>query len=138
MEKNYYNLYLKYKSKYINLKSHIENNSNINQTGGNIIHTGLKMVNKFQTGGSAKKEVILFKAEWCGHCVGFKPDWQKLKTNHKSKYNFITYDSEKNKEELKSWQIQGFPTIIVKKGNEAMEYVGPNEYTSVLEFIENI
>ena len=85
-----------------------------------------------------KKDVILFKAEWCGHCIGFKNDWEKLKKEHKKKYNFITYDSDKNQEEMKSWGIQGFPTIIVKKGEEAMEYVGPNEYGSVLNFIENI
>ena len=44
----------------------------------------------------------------------------------------------KNKEEIESWHIQGFPTIIVKKDKEAMEYVGPNEYNNVLNFIENI
>ena len=53
------------------------------------------------------------------------------------KYNFITYDSENN-EEIKDWSIKGYPTIMVKKDKEAMEYVGPNEYNAVLNFIENI
>ena len=112
--KNYFQLYQKYKSKYINLK-----NSTVQNGGG-------------------KKDVILFKAEWCGHCQGFLPDWKKLSKEYKNKYNFITYDSEINKKEIESWHIQGFPTIIVKKDKEAMEYVGPNEYNNVLNFIENI
>ena len=106
--------------KYINLKNQITSE------------------NQEQTGGAEKKDVILFKAEWCGHCIGFKKDWEKLQNKNKKKYNFITYDSDKNKKELESWGIQGFPTIIVKKGDEAVEYVGPNEYTSVLDFIEKI
>ena len=52
--------------------------------------------------------------------------------------NFITYDSDKNQDEISQWKVQGFPTIIVKKGEEAMEYVGPNQYDSVLNFIESI
>ena len=117
MGKDYYTLYMKYKTKYISLKSE----------------------KKIQEGGSNdKKDVMLFKAEWCGHCVGFKGHWEKLQKDHKKDFNFITYDSDKNKEEMKSWGIQGFPTIIVKKGEEAMEYVGPNEYNSVLQFIKQI
>ena len=122
MKKDYYSLYLKYKAKYLNLKSALEEENHFIQEGG----------------AKDKKDVILSKAEWCGHCVGFKTHWAKLQQDHKKDYNFITYDVDKNKEEMKSWGIQGFPTIIVKKGNEAMEYVGPNEYNSVLEFIKTI
>lgn len=121
MGKDYYSLYLKYKTKYVNLKATMEEKNNI-QSGG----------------AKDKKDVMLFKAEWCGHCVGFKTHWNKLQKDHKKDYNFITYDVDENKKEMESWGIQGFPTIIVKKGNEAMEYVGPNEYNSVLDFIKKI
>ena len=118
MEKNYFLLYQKYKSKYINLKQKLD---------------------KEQTGGSSNnKDVYLFKAEWCPHCTSFLPSWEKLKEDYESEYNFITYDSEKNKKEISQWKIQGFPTIIVKKDDEALEYMGPNNYQSVLNFIEKI
>lgn len=117
MEKNYFQLYQKYKNKYISLKSKM----NKQQTGG----------------GSDKKDVFLFKAEWCPHCQKFMSQWKKLESDHSNKYNFITYDSEKNSEEIKDWPIQGYPTIMVKKGNDVMEYVGPNEYNAVLNFIKN-
>jgi len=119
MGRDYLVLYQKYKNKYLKLK-----NEQTSQSGG-----GNKVV---------KKDVFLFKAKWCGHCQGFLPAWNKLKEENHTKYNFITYDSDKHMEEIKSWNIEGFPTIMVKKGNEAMEYVGPNEYNSVLSFIENI
>ena len=119
MEDNYYQKYLKYKNKYITLK-----NSQINnQLGG---------------GKKGDREVYLFKAEWCPHCVGFKPTWEKLQTDLKSKYKFITYDGDVDKTKVKEWQVEGFPTIIVKKGKEALEYLGPNEYNSVKDFIENV
>ena len=117
MEKNYFELYQKYKNKYISLKSKIE---------------------KVQTGGSQKTEVFLFKADWCPHCRTFLPQWEQLKSDHSDEYDFITYDSDKDSSEMQSWPIQGFPTIMVKKGKDVMEYVGPNEYNSVLKFIKNI
>ncbi len=52
MERNYYNLYIKYKKKYISLKNK-QNKEHI------------------QIGGGNKKDVFLFKAEWCPHCQGF-------------------------------------------------------------------
>lgn len=117
MEKNYFQLYQKYKNKYISLKSKMDNH----QMGG---------------GSNDKKDILLFKAEWCPHCKNFMTHWKKLESDHGNKYNFITYDSDKNSEEIKDWSIQGYPTIMVKKGNDVMEYVGPNEYNAVLNFIK--
>ena len=40
-----------------------------------------------QCGGSKEKdELLLFKAEWCGHCKKFKPVWNELKDLYKNKY----------------------------------------------------
>jgi thiol-disulfide isomerase/thioredoxin len=88
-----------------------------------------------QVGGGEKKEIYLFKAEWCPHCVGFKPTWAKLEKEFNSKYSFITYDSEKNKDSIKKWDIKGFPTIIKRTGNDMEEYVGPRDEESVRNFI---
>ena len=115
---NFHEKYLKYKSKYLNLKEIIYKNTNYNQIGG-----------------GNKKEIYLFKAEWCPHCIGFKPTWKKLEKEYNTKYNFITYDSEKDKESIKKWDIKGFPTIIKKIGNSMEEYVGPRDEESVKKFI---
>ena len=118
MEKNYFSLYLKYKSRYLTLKNNLQNQK---QTGG----------------GKDKKEVYLFKANWCPHCVQFLPLWEQLEKDHHKSFDFITYDSDENKEEIKQWDIKGFPTIVVKQCNNAREYVGPNDYNSVLNFLKN-
>jgi thiol-disulfide isomerase/thioredoxin len=90
---------------------------------------------KKQAGGGEKKEVYLFKAEWCPHCTGFKPTWKKLEKEFNNKYTFITYDSEKDKNSIKKWDIKGFPTIIKRIGNDMEEYVGPRDEESVKKFI---
>jgi thiol-disulfide isomerase/thioredoxin len=107
---NYHQKYLKYKNKYLMRK-------NIQSGGG-------------------KTDVYLFKAEWCGHCQNFKPTWEKIKESLKNKYNFITMDADEHKDEIKNWNIQGFPTIIKKTGSDAREYVGPRDIESVTKFIQ--
>ena len=129
---DYHSKYLKYKEKYLKLKI-IENKINKLEKG--------KMENRTFTmngGGSDKIDVYLFKAEWCGHCKAFKPTWKDIKKKFKKKYNFHTMDSEKNSNEIKQWGIQGFPTIIARKGNIASEYAGPRDSESILQFLNQI
>lgn len=111
----YYQKYLKYKAKYFNLKS---------------------LSKTIQSGGGSNVEIYLFKADWCGHCRGFKPTWEKISKDLGSKYKFITVDADKDKDKIEKWKIQGFPTIIKKVGDNAQEYVGPRDEQSVKEFIE--
>ena len=109
--------YEKYKTKYLELR----NKLNLNQNGGS----------------NEKSELYLFKAEWCGHCRNFKDEWKKLKKNSdlKNKVNFITMDSEINKKEIVDWNINGFPTIILKKGDTAIEYNGERSVSAIEDFI---
>ena len=115
---SYNDKYLKYKAKYLNLKK------------------TMSLINLSQAGGADKTEIYLFKAEWCGHCKGFKPVWEKIKEEYKDKYTFITLDSEKDKAKIDQWGVGGFPTIIKKTNNSAEEYVGPRDEGSVVEFIK--
>jgi len=110
--------YIKYKEKYLILKNTINN-----QSGGSNV----------------KHELYLFKAEWCDHCKNFKPDWEKLKNDKhlNNKVEFITMDSNENAKEIKEWQIEGFPTIILKKGDEAIEYKGSRSRNDIVKFINS-
>lgn len=122
---NYNEKYLKYKAKYLKLKSALEKNDK-----NTIIMSG---------GGSKindDKIIYLFKAEWCPHCRSFKPTWEGLKKELEDKIKFVTYDSEKNAKEIKTFNIQGFPTIIITVGDKAIEYVGPRDELSLKEFID--
>jgi thiol-disulfide isomerase/thioredoxin len=115
---DYRDKYLKYKAKYLKLKS-LEKSYQTKQ----------------MTGGSDKGTIYLFKAEWCGHCRGFKPTWEKLQKDMQNKVNFITYDSEKDANIMKKYNIGGFPTLIMKVGDKAIEYVGSRDYDSLKDFI---
>ena len=116
---DYKEKYEKYKTKYLRLKKKLSNNQN----GGSL---------------NDKPNLYLFKAEWCGHCNNFKSDWEKLQNNNKLKkqINFITMDSTINKKEISEWKIEGYPTIILKKGNNAIEYVGKRSVESIEDFLK--
>ena len=104
--------YLKYKAKYINLK-------------------------QVQTGGSTNKiDIMLFKMDTCGHCKNFMPVWEHLKKELSNKYNFITYDSNKNIDKVNEYNVDGFPTLI-KNGNTITQYDGERDYESVKHFVIN-
>jgi thioredoxin 1 len=97
----------------------------------------LKMNNMKGGDADVKKTLYLFKADWCGHCRGFKPVWQQLQDELGDKIEFVTYDADKNKNEINKYNIEGFPTLILKKGNEAIEYVGNRDLNSLKDFINN-
>lgn len=118
---NYYGKYLKYKNKYLQLKNDLEK----------------EKLNEQKGGATEKTDVMLFKAEWCGHCKRFSPVWKEMEQKYSKKYNFISYDSDKDKQELENWGVKGFPTIIVKRGNLASEYFGDRVEPAIIDFISN-
>jgi thiol-disulfide isomerase/thioredoxin len=120
--------YLKYKNKYLKLKASLEKKSCLKcQSGQCHKHTML--------GGSNKKELFLFKADWCPHCQNFAKTWSDLKSELSNNIKFVTYDSEKNANKIKAFKVSGFPTLILKSGNKAIEYVGPRDMPSIKNFL---
>jgi thiol-disulfide isomerase/thioredoxin len=112
---NFETKYKKYKMKYLKLKN------------GNI-----------QTGGSHPIELMLFKAEWCGHCKKFKSTWDKIKSENENKLRFNSYDSDQTLDTkyFKKYDIQGFPTLILKKDDKVIEYTNKMDEELILKFID--
>ncbi len=117
MESNYKHLYEKYKVKYLNLKNQLNNE---------------------MSGGGKKVDIILFKADWCGHCIKLKPIWEKVKEKFNNKFNFITYDADKNTELFEKYQVDAFPTIIIQDGEHKKEYDGPRDINSLESLFNNL
>lgn len=116
----YYDKYIEYKIKYNKLKNKLNHNTMI--------------------GGNDNKNIFyLFKADWCGHCISFKPTWNILKKdpNFKDKVTFITFDSEKHSDEFKKYNIKGFPTLLFKSNNEIIEYTDNRDIKNIKSFINN-
>lgn len=96
-------------------------------------------------GSEAKKpiKIILFHAEWCGHCVDFKPTWEKMKENKDAWKNidFEEYESgvlstlpEKLKT-INGESIEGFPTIKIKVFEKEYNYRGPRDQDKIFGFV---
>jgi protein disulfide-isomerase len=121
--------YLKYKIKYYQLKKKI----NIQNGGGNDENNyfNQKEVNE------NKPSIYLFKASWCGHCKNFRETWNALADKFNDKINFISYDSDKDQKKIKEWRVNGFPTLIFRKGTAATEYNGDRDINSLINFIKN-
>lgn len=110
--------YLKYKAKYLALKNEIEN--------------------KTMVGGGNKVNIILFKADWCGHCKRFKPVWDTLHKKFESKFNFITFDADKDANMLEQYKVDGFPTILFKDGVHVKPYEGSRDFEDLDTVLNNL
>lgn len=113
-EKDYEKKYLMYKQKYLNLKQY----------------------EKKMLGGSGNKpSIILYKAEWCGHCQRFKPTWKELKQKYNN-ISFKEYDANLHQDKMTQENITGYPTIhFINKSGEKIEYNGQRDVDSITTFI---
>ena len=90
----------------------------------NYLKEGMTDESEFLEG----KKLVLFYADWCGHCQKVKPEWEKAAKDEKGKGNMIKIncgDKEGKSADLMSkYKVEGFPTIIVFDDGEPTEYNG--------------
>jgi len=75
------------------------------------------------------KKLVLFYADWCGHCKKIKPDWDDAaKDANKEDKKMIKVNcgggTEKDKELMSKYNIEGYPTIIIFDDGKPAEYSG--------------
>jgi len=94
--------------------------------------------------GAASKSVIVCKADWCGHCKQAAPEFSKLMAaspmtlKDGSKVTVKVLDADQNKDEIKQYNIKGYPTILIGDGTNMTEYPGPRTYDGVIEFLNGM
>lgn len=82
------------------------------------------------------KKVTLFYADWCGHCVQFKPTWNELKkVFDKSNIKYEEYEDSKDEDIIAENNIGGYPTIMIENENGKYEYSGGRDADSLLREI---
>lgn len=78
------------------------------------------------------EKIELYYANWCSHCIKFKPTWDKLKVEldkHNISYNEYE-DSTINSQEK---GITGYPTIKITVDGKETEYSGPRNASNILD-----
>lgn len=90
------------------------------------------------------KEVVICKADWCGHCKKAAPEFQKLvgaspitlKDGTTATVKLL--DADQDKSEISKYKVRGYPTILVVNGSETTEYPGERSYDGVLSFLNSL
>ena len=85
--------------------------------------------------GGDKGKIILFYADWCGHCQQFKPIWKKIKTKMSEKVIFQEIDDE-NILEINKYGIQSYPTIIAEKNGKMYKFNNNRTEDILINFIK--
>ncbi len=109
--------------------------------------TGLS-VEQDNEGGSNTAEILFFYANWCPHCKEAKPHWERLKEKYKDKqvngYNvlFTDVDCTKETDEIKSkideFEVEGYPTIKMVKGDTLIDFDAKPEENSLDKFLNTV
>ena len=94
--------------------------------------------------GAGGVSVVICKAEWCGHCKTAAPEFQKLVAaspitlSNGSQATVTMLDADKDKDEIKNYKVRGYPTILIMKDGQPMEYPGERTYNGVVEFLNGM
>lgn len=82
--------------------------------------------------------LVMFHAEWCGHCKHLAPEWEKVKQAVGDKHLIV--DIESKNPLMKNFTLKGFPTIRyfpegLGNSNKFDEYQGDRTAETILQFL---
>ena len=97
----------------------------------------------FDTEFVSGKKLVLFYADWCGHCKDFKPVWDEVAntSNTGSEKKLISVnvggDSTEESKLKRDYNVEGFPTIILidKTNNSKEVYEGGRDKNSLQTYV---
>jgi thiol-disulfide isomerase/thioredoxin len=85
----------------------------------------------------ADGNVLIFYANWCGHCNKAKPEFQKAAEKGNGKIVLIDADDLAAKEIKDKYSVQGFPSIIKVSNRNYVKYQGSRTADDILSFLNN-
>lgn len=83
----------------------------------------------------------MYKVDWCPHCKAAAPEWNAMKESIQASGMPIKVqeiDGDQNPEACKKAGVQGFPTMVLEKGDLAVKYTGPRDAESLIKFAVNV
>lgn len=94
---------------------------------------------------SGKKALVLFYADWCGHCKKFMPEWDEISKEVKDKTDSVVLmkvecgdasNNEKHEELMKKYSIKGYPTILsFDENGQHTEYKEDRSKNAIMKFL---
>ena len=99
--------------------------------------------NKLPPGGITSADIYFFYTEWCPHCKTAKPVWADFKKQMDGKkvngvsLVFIEVDCDKDTATSDKFNVKGFPTIKLMKGNQIIEYDAKPSVENLIEFVNS-
>lgn len=83
--------------------------------------------------------IILYYADWCGHCQDFKPEWERLKSMVPPHINTAEAESEIIPQMPMQPNIQGYPTMKLYTNNRDLgDYSGERSSAAILTHLKKV
>ena len=94
---------------------------------------------------SSNVALVAYCATWCPHSRMFLENgWKKLKSNFqddeladKIQLKEVLCDDKNNEQICKKMRIPGFPTVLLHKGDDVIEYKGDRTDTDMIKFLHD-
>lgn len=88
-----------------------------------------------------KKTLVLFYADWCGHCKRLAPEWASLENSNDTDVQLVKINGDENKELMNKFEVDGFPTIYflprgLSNHTERVQYQGGRTVDELLKFLK--
>ena len=100
---------------------------------------------EFRAGGDkdSTATIYFFYTTWCPHCKTARPSWDKFKEQigskeiNGTKLTFVEVDCDQDSATADKYNVKGYPTIKLVKGDEVIEFDAKPEVDSLNQFVQS-
>ena len=88
---------------------------------------------------NGQKKVVYFYMNGCGHCNNFTPIWDQFCSANSSSIKTYKFEQAQVQEQISSYSISGFPTILLLDENNAKidEYSGERSVEALTSYVNS-
>ena len=98
--------------------------------------------------GEGDAELLMFHVDWCPHCKTAKPEWDKVANKYEGKsvngYKVTftdvncTEETPDVQEMMETYNIEGYPTIKMIKGDQVIDFEAKPTESSLTQFLTTV